>query len=131
MRLEREESFCSGCSKADCLAVCPYYSGEETQKLLNCKHCDIESAPCRMSCSSGAIYPISDSVLAIDPELCDMCGNCIKACKEKAIIIKQRKPVKCDLCASNDFVQKCVLECNYSAIKLISEKHEQEEISRL
>ncbi|MBN1159825.1 MAG: Flp pilus assembly complex ATPase component TadA [Candidatus Diapherotrites archaeon] len=132
MRLEWEKSLCSDCSKnGTCLKDCPYYSGEITQNLLNCKHCDIKSAPCIAACPMGAIYPVSDSVLAIDPKLCDGCGSCVKACPEKAINIKKGKAVKCDLCAAHNFIQKCISGCDYSAIRLVMEHHEQQEISKL
>jgi Flp pilus assembly CpaF family ATPase/Fe-S-cluster-containing hydrogenase component 2 len=98
---------------------------------LKCIHCDPEKAPCMLACKQDAFYRVTERVLAIDESKCDGCGACLEACPHAAIVIKDGKARKCDLCASYNFEIACVKECKYGAIKVIKTKQELRELEKL
>ncbi|MDD3178531.1 MAG: ATPase, T2SS/T4P/T4SS family [Candidatus ainarchaeum sp.] len=85
---------------------CPYgFSKKDIKKVFACKNC--KDAPCLHACKKGAIYFSSKGIISIDPDKCDGCGECVKACKENAIILKNNKAYKCDLCSQISFAMYC------------------------
>ncbi|MDN5358532.1 MAG: archaeal flagellar protein FlaI [Candidatus Diapherotrites archaeon] len=91
-------------ARADLSSVCPYELKES-----KCVHCNPEEAPCVVACPKDAIYEVADGVLAIDYDKCDGCGECVKACPHGAIVLKEGKAFKCDLCLSLFDEPQCVL----------------------
>ncbi|NPA77090.1 MAG: Flp pilus assembly complex ATPase component [Candidatus Diapherotrites archaeon] len=91
-------------AKADLSKICPYELTES-----KCMHCDPKDAPCVQACPKGAIYEVSDGILAIDYDKCDGCGKCVGACPYGAIEIKAGKAFKCDLCLALFDEPQCVL----------------------
>jgi anaerobic selenocysteine-containing dehydrogenase/Fe-S-cluster-containing dehydrogenase component len=45
---------------------------------LMCNHC--EEPPCLISCPTGSTYKSPEGPVLTDPEKCDGCGTCVKAC---------------------------------------------------
>ena len=90
----------------DLFLNCPYgFSKKDAKKVFSCKNC--KDSPCLYACKKGAIYFSSKGILSIDPDKCDGCGECIKACPENAIILKKNKAYKCDLCSQVSFSMYC------------------------
>ncbi len=116
LRLELREKLCKRCKEKLCAKACPY--GLEASVALRCKHCNPEEAACMLACKKGAIYKVSETVLAIDYELCDGCASCAKACPYNAIVMRNGKAHKCDLCAIYSFKTACLEECSLGAIKI-------------
>ncbi len=91
-------------AKADLSKVCPYELDDS-----KCVHCDPKEAPCVKACPQGAIYEVAEGVLAIDYDKCDGCGKCAEACPYGAIVLKEGKAFKCDLCLSLFDEPQCVV----------------------
>lgn len=91
-------------TKTDLSNICPYELEES-----KCVHCLPNEAPCVKACPKGAIYEIAEGVLTIDYDLCDGCGECAKACPYNAIVLKEGKAFKCDLCLSLFDEPQCIL----------------------
>jgi len=96
--------------------------------VLKCRQCSFEEANCVNACRQGAFYEIAEGIIGVDEEACNGCGECIKACKEKAIQLVNGKAAKCDLCAKNSFMIACLRECGKEAISLIKTVKEVKEI---
>jgi Fe-S-cluster-containing dehydrogenase component len=64
-----------------------------------CMHCD--NPPCIPACSLKAINKRADGIVLIDPEKCNGCGDCIKACPYHAIYFNSELSLaqKCTFCA--------------------------------
>ncbi len=107
-------------AKHDLSGVCPYELKES-----KCVHCDPERAPCVMACPKGAIYEVAEGILSIDYDKCDGCGKCAEACPYGAIVLKEGKAFKCDLCLSLFDEPQCVL----AGIAKI--KYSKEELERI
>ncbi len=84
---------------------CPYNFSNKEVNVLECKNC--KTPKCMSVCKSNAIYFASNQIVAIDESLCVGCGRCLEACEQKAIILKNKKAKKCDLCANNSFLMPC------------------------
>lgn len=125
MYLEVNFELCKNCSDKPCLKLCP---NGVALNALKCKHCKPEEAPCFLACKKGAIYKITENVLAIDESKCDGCGACAQACPYGAIVIKDGKARKCDLCATYNFEQVCIENCPYGNITLKKTYEEVKEI---
>lgn len=96
---------------------CPYnFSNKDAKKVLACKNC--VPAPCITACKKGAIYYSSKNVVSIDQSKCDGCGDCLKACPYNAIILKDNKAYKCDLCSNQSFSMFC-LSNNKEFVELV------------
>lgn len=107
-----EEKDCESCSK--CYSSCPNYpfkAPDDFFKLLNCIHC--KDPKCLAVCPKNAIYKVSDSIVKIDQNKCNGCGLCLKACEQNAIIMKNKKAYKCDLCYDFDYKINCTCPKNY------------------
>ena len=105
---------------ADLSSVCPYELDES-----KCMHCDPKEAPCVQACPKGAIYEVADGILAIDYDKCDGCGKCAEACPYGAIVLKEGKAFKCDLCLSLFDEPQCV------AAGLARIQYTQEELEKI
>jgi archaeal flagellar protein FlaI len=85
---------------------CPYnFKNSQAINIFNCKNC--KDPKCLLACKKGAIYFSSSGVISIDQNLCDGCGECLKACEYNAIVINNKKAYKCDLCSNNSFLMPC------------------------
>ncbi len=64
-----------------------------------CMHC--AKAPCIPACQVDAIYRREDGLVIIDPQKCDGCGDCVRACPYEAIYFNQELKLaqKCTGCA--------------------------------
>jgi Fe-S-cluster-containing dehydrogenase component len=69
-----------------------------------CRHCDVPK--CLPACPLGAISQ-EGGLVAIKQEICDGCGECIKACPYDGIFLDPEggKAINCILCG------QCVKEC--------------------
>ena len=84
-----------------------------------CLQC--EEAMCMATCTVEAIYktetPKGDSIIAVDPEKCIECNQCVEACPFGAIdLFKGLGAIKCDLCGGSPI---CVNFCSYKCLKFI------------
>ena len=111
MLLKLNSELCKECSscKATCIKLV------DVKTMLRCKHC--KDPPCVKACHRNAFVEVAKGIYAIDETKCNGCGKCVDACPENAIVIKNRKAVKCDLCAEIDFKFLCVANCPRGAIK--------------
>jgi len=78
---------------------------KEEISVFNCKNCI--DAPCVKACKFGAITKQKNGIVSIDSNKCNGCLECITACPENAIVIKNEKASKCDLCLNNSFLMPC------------------------
>jgi len=96
---------------------CPYeFKEKDAFTIFNCKNC--LNPACLSSCKRDAIYFSSNKVVSIDPKRCNGCGSCLDACVNKAIIIRNKKAYKCDLCSNQSFNLYC-LKNNQDLLELI------------
>jgi len=111
MLLKLNSELCKECSscKATCIKLV------DVKTMLRCKHC--KDPPCVKACHRNAFVEVAKGIYAIDETKCNGCGKCVDACPENAIVIKNGKAVKCDLCAEIDFKFLCVANCPRGAIK--------------
>jgi len=66
---------------------------------VTCMQC--ENAPCMKACSvPGCMYRTENGVIIIDPDKCNGCQACLKACPYGAIVFNDDKNIsqKCTLC---------------------------------
>lgn len=99
--------------------------------VFNCKNCI--DAPCLKACKFGAITKQNNGIVSIDSKKCTGCLECVSACQEKAIVIKNGKASKCDLCLNNSFLMPCYYvnreslefceSLDHSSLKTILEKY--------
>lgn len=85
-----------------------------------CIHCG--EVWCIASCPTGALVRTESSgIVCVNTELCNGCGECVKACPFKGIIQnrKDNTVIKCDLCGGDP---ECVKVCFPKALELNSEK---------
>jgi Fe-S-cluster-containing hydrogenase component 2 len=92
-----------------------------------CLQC--EDAMCMAACEVEAIYRSKtvneDPIIAIDPEKCIECNQCVEACPFGAIeLFKGIGAIKCDLC---DGSPTCVKFCHYKCLKFIEISSEDNE----
>jgi len=113
MKLLFDESVCTDCGA--CLSTCP--KKPKSLKILKCRHCSPEVAGCKAACPSKAIKE-SNGFLFISEEECDGCGACVRKCPQKAIILENKKAVKCDGCLGSP---KCTSYCPEEAIHFFTE----------
>ena len=126
MKLHFKKDSCSYCNK--CMETCP---NSLEMNALACRHCAIAEAACVIACKRGAIYEIANGVLAVDESVCNACGACIDACKEKAMCVVNGKAAKCDVCAKNDFFVVCTKACTENALSLRQTWAEIKEVEKL
>lgn len=127
MKLGFNERKCIQCMK--CLAECP--NGLSELNALKCMQCSFSEAECANACKRNAFFEIAEGIIGIDEELCDGCGECIKACSKKAIQLVKGKAAKCDLCAKKNFSFSCVKLCEREAISIAKSLREVREIENL
>ncbi|MFH1285959.1 MAG: ATPase, T2SS/T4P/T4SS family [Candidatus Micrarchaeota archaeon] len=87
---------------------------------MNCQQCAPETAPCKLVCPQNAIK-VEKGILVIDAEECDGCKKCVSACPAGAILIQNKKAIKCDLCMGEP---KCIKHCPEDALFMLEEKLE-------
>jgi len=90
---------------------------EGWSRPLVCLQC--EDALCMAACTVEAIYktetPKGDPIIAVDPEKCIECNQCVEACPFGAIeLFKGLGAIKCDLCGGSP---TCVKFCHYKCLK--------------
>jgi Fe-S-cluster-containing hydrogenase component 2 len=130
---------CAGCGV--CGLMCSLYREKETSPTLArseivrepfegvfsfnvCQQC--RSPSCYLSC------PLKDAALCIDeatgikyvnPEKCDGCGKCTKACPFNPARIKvnaeKKVAYKCDLCREREEGPVCIQYCSQYALRII------------
>ena len=85
-----------------------------------CNHC--EKAACMDVCKPGALFRRDDGLIILDPEKCDGCGDCMKACAYDAIYYNEDLKIcqKCTGCAhllDNGYkLPRCVEACPTDAM---------------
>lgn len=94
---------------------------KQEKMLLQCHHC--EDAPCRASCTSGAIQIFEQKVI-VDEVLCTGCKSCVLACPFGVIEIMPTKHKagiawKCDLCQQRDEGPACIEVCPMQALRWV------------
>ena len=93
-------------NKINLFLNCPYnFKNKDALNIFNCKDC--KDPKCLLACKKGAIYFSSKGILSIDQNLCNGCGDCVRACEHNAIILRDKKAYKCDMCANNSFLMPC------------------------
>ncbi len=91
-----------------------------------CAHCD--DAACMAACSAGAIEKRDDGLVLINPESCNGCMECVKACPIGAIFANEDAGIaqKCTGCAhllDNGWtVPRCVDACSTGALRFGEEE---------
>lgn len=76
-------------------------------RLITCAQCP--TMPCAQACLVHAIS--RDCVIGavvVDPDLCNLCGDCVDACPLGQIVITNGHLLKCDLCGGDPL---CVEWC--------------------
>ncbi|MDD2477459.1 MAG: ATPase, T2SS/T4P/T4SS family [Candidatus ainarchaeum sp.] len=85
---------------------CPYsFQPKDINTVFSCINC--KDPPCLKVCKQKAIYFSTNNIVSIDLDLCNGCGDCLKACPHLAIIIRNKKAYKCDLCSNSSFSMFC------------------------
>ena len=138
-RIAHNPSLCAGCGV--CSLMCSLYNEKETAPLLSrseivrepfeanylmnvCRQCPAPS--CYQSC------PLKDTALCIDEttnvkyinaDVCDGCGECIKACPMEPARVKlnpdKKIAFKCDLCRNRKEGPVCIEYCSQKALTLV------------
>jgi Flp pilus assembly CpaF family ATPase/ferredoxin len=91
--------------------------------------CPCDSKSCLSVCPRNAIFEAS-GVIAIDRQRCSGCGDCLKVCKNKAIIAQRGYYSKCDLCIETGG-QRCVEACPNNSLSLVYDESEREKIKEI
>lgn len=84
----------------------------------SCRLCD--DHPCINACPLDAIKEDKkDSILTVDDDKCDGCGQCIEVCRFSIMIMHSgnRKARVCDFCRKYDYKPKCVEFCPREALE--------------
>ncbi len=84
-------------------------------KITVCRQC--ETAPCIVSCPSGAIDRRPDGPVVLQEEKCSGCRECLGACPWGAIAFDEggRRASKCNLCS--DLIEpRCLAYCPTGAL---------------
>ncbi len=134
---------CTGCGLCD-LMCSLYHEGEQGQALSRgelvgdritaeftfnvCWQC-ASPAECYEACPlKGEALVVDEATGAtyIDPDVCNMCGECADACPMDPPRIKMH-PVKsisfkCDLCRGRDEGPICIEFCNFDSLSLASKE---------
>jgi len=113
--LEKNKSFNPTRSRIRVVRIYPY-----TNAAINCRLC--EDAPCVAACPRKALIQSEENgVIAVNDELCDGCGWCVKACEFGAILIEKNGKVRmCDLCQTREGGPCCIEWCPEKALELSS-----------
>jgi|GEM_PF-303438 len=105
---------------------CPYdFKVRDALIIFNCMNC--EDPPCLKVCKSDAIYFSAKGVVSIDQERCNGCMDCVTACPYNAIILKNKKAYKCDLCSQQSFNRYC-LKNNPDILELVTDINENDKL---
>ncbi len=103
---------------------CPYnFEEKDASTVFNCLNC--KEAPCILACKQNAIFYVSEGIVSIDQSKCNGCRDCLKVCPHKAIIIKDNKAYKCDLCSCSSFSMFCYKN-NKEVLELVEDISETE-----
>lgn len=92
-----------------------------------CMHC--RNAPCISACQVKAVTRREDGIVLINPEICNGCKACIKACPYEAIYFNDELRIaqKCTMCAhlldKGWDMPRCVEQCPHEAIKFGEEEN--------
>jgi len=97
---------------------CPYGFKNKDINVFNCINC--KDAKCLTVCKNQAIYFSAKGIISIDQKKCNGCEKCQKACPHEAIVIKDGKAYKCDLCSESSFAMYCY-ENNKDILELVGE----------
>ena len=107
-----------------------------TNAALNCRLC--EDAPCVTACPRKALTQTEETgVIAVNDNLCNGCGWCVKVCDFGAIAIDPKPTVRiCDLCSGREEGPCCIEWCPEEALELttndiLAQKARIEAIQRL
>jgi len=78
-----------------------------------CQQCDPPA--CRIACPKNAISrDMGTGAMLVDPQKCDLCGACVRACPFGAIHLGENSAIVCDLCGGEP---KCIEWCPHAALK--------------
>jgi len=129
MRIIVDSSLCTGCGA--CQLICsltihgiinPHIGLiklETNDFLIQPSLCHQCGNPiCLRVCPKNAIKKVND-VVKIDQKKCIGCKICQEYCPYDAIVIKDKKAYKCELCNSDP---KCVKVCATKALSICDEK---------
>lgn len=133
---------CTGCET--CESVCSFVHDGEFNPMntrihrvriepvfniaLACQKC--EDAPCVSACPEKALEKNDDGSIIVDPDKCNGCGFCVRACDFGVISLhmSSQKALVCDLCVGmkEEFIDEesgkkepqCVLVCPKECISL-------------
>ena len=89
-----------------------------TNAALNCRMC--QSAPCVTACPRKALAQSEETgVIAVNDQLCNGCGWCVKVCEFGAIVMDPKPTVYiCDLCGESEDGPACIAWCPEEALEL-------------
>ncbi|MEM3399974.1 MAG: ATPase, T2SS/T4P/T4SS family [Candidatus Micrarchaeia archaeon] len=116
MKISVDKGRCTECGA--CREACPYKP--DSIAILSCRHCDAESAECRLSCQKGAIKRVGDILIITDA--CDGCMEC--SCPYGAIVFSSvlQRAVKCDMCSDYE-APLCIAVCPEHCISFREDKN--------
>ena len=121
MRLEIDSSKCDKCGL--CLNACLKMPYKKDYRIFDC-FC--QDKKCLYCCPREAVFEVN-GVIGIDRKKCNGCGDCLKACPNKAIVRQIGYCSKCDLCFEAGR-QKCIEACPKKAISLAYSESEKQKI---
>jgi Fe-S-cluster-containing hydrogenase component 2 len=111
--MEKNKSFNPTKSRIRVVRIYPH-----TNAALNCRMC--ENAPCVPACPRKALTQSKETgIIAVNDQLCDGCGWCVKACDFGAIALDPKPTVNiCDLCQEREKGPACIEWCPEVALEL-------------
>ncbi|MFC1454968.1 ATPase, T2SS/T4P/T4SS family [Candidatus Undinarchaeota archaeon] len=109
-------ALCDSCGL--CQQACPRHGIKMEEIPTFCRHC--ENPPC-IKCDA---MHLEGSIVVIDTDKCNGCGECAKACPYDSITMKNGKAYKCDLCYPK-LKPLCLEACPENSLYLIPAKEEQ------
>ena len=111
--VEKNKAFNPTLSRIRVVRIYPH-----TNAALNCRMC--EDAPCVTACPRKALTQTEETgVIAVNDQLCNGCGWCVKVCDFGAILMDSKPTVHmCDLCGEREEGPACVEWCPEEALEL-------------